>query len=224
MNAEEKAKQQRFIVQNLGGIETQIKALVTTKDAFRAKVNDLTMNGSKDWSPEYVEKELVRVKADIQAKMVTANTDMVKRLEELRGLLRDRDSVLDLSPALGAALSLIQTIGAGLTYDQATMIQANFIHDQSGLRALRDAYKAQGVVSPGAIDGLIYNADSVIDNLKVLAYQGLVQDGSINTFATALSKLAALEGLTVESTPDQAGVMAAVRKAAGLSANPVGMK
>lgn len=217
MTSEEKAKQQRFIVQNLQGIETKIKDLVGVKDKFRAKVNDLTLHGSEMYSPDYVEKELTRLAADLAAQMDAANTDVVRRLEELRGLIAERDAVLDLSnPALTNALALISTIGGGLSFDQAVKINANFVHDQSALRSLKAAYQAKGLTNAGAIDSLLYSADDVIDNLEDLAYKGLVQDGSINTFANALSKLAALEGLMTERMPDVQGAEAALRAAAGL--------
>ncbi len=217
MDAIEKYKQQRMIVQNLQGIDFALKAAVTIKNASRAKISDLNANGTRTYSPEVVSKEIAKAKADILAQMTAVNTDMVKRLEELRTLLHDRDAVLDLSnPALSNALSLISTIGAGLKFEEAVKINANFIHDQSALNALKAAYQAHGVVSPGNIDALRYDTDSVIDNLKVLAFEGLVQDGSVNTFAGALSKLGALEGTTIEKVPDQQGELNSFRAAAGL--------
>jgi len=216
MNTIEKEKQQKMILQNLGGIESKIQSIVSAKDAYRQKLNDLA-TGQTDFSKDYLDRQTDQVKQDWAAKMQAANTDMKNRFEELRGLLHDRDSVLDLSnPALTNALSLIQTIGSNLTFEQAVKINANFVHDQSALRALRDAYKAQSVVVPGNIDAMIYDTDSSINNLENLAYQGLVQDGSINTFASAFSKLAALEGMTTEAMPDQQGDLEALRAAAGL--------
>ena len=216
MNTVEKEKQQRFILQNIGGIASAIQSIVSAKDAYRQKLNDLAV-GRNDFSKDYLDRQIDQVKQDWAAKMQAANTDMKKRFEELRGLLHDRDNVLDLSnPALTNALSLIQTLGSSLTFEQAIKINANFVHDQSALRMLQDAYKAQSVVSPGNIDAMIYNADSSIDNLESLAYQGLVQDGSINFFASAFSKLAALEGMTTETMPDEQGDLEAIRAAAGL--------
>jgi len=150
-------------------------------------------------------------------KMQAAHKQIEKSLEELRGLYKDRDAVLDLdNPALTNALSLILSIGSGLSFEEAVKINANFIHDLSALRAIRAAYKARGVASPGGIDEMIYNADALIDKLKELSYQGLIQEGSINTFAFKLSSLAAHEGLTTEKMPDKLGEIAAIRAAAGL--------
>ena len=217
MNVQEKEKQQKMIVQNIKGIESATAAAVTVKDTFGKKLKDLTMHGSQTYSQEFLEKEIQKVKSDFAAKMTTVNDDIANRLEELRTLIHDRDSVLDLSnPALTSALSLIQTIGSGITYEQATKINANFIHDQSSLTAIRDSYKARGVSNAGKIDSLIYNVEEVIEGLKKLAYDGFVRDGSINTFSAKLGKLATLEGTTVETLPDVQGFNDSVRRGAGL--------
>lgn len=220
MNTIEKEKQQKSIVQNLGGIDLAVKAAVTAKDGYRAKIQDLTQHGTKTYTQEHIEQAMNKIKSDMAASMVTVSQDIAKRLDELGKLIHERDAVLDLSnPALSNALSLIQTIGGGLTYEDAVKINANFTHDQSALNAIRAAYKARGVVSTGKIDSLIYNADEVINGLKELAYQAFVQDGSINFFADKLGKLVSLEGTTIETLPDMQGADEAMRRAAGLRVN-----
>lgn len=217
MNVQEKEKQQKMIVQNLKGIESATAAAVTIKDTFSKKLQDLIMHGSQTYSQEFLEKEIQKVKSDFAAKMTTANDDIAKRLEELRTLIHDRDEALDLSnPALTSALSLIQTIGSNLTYEDAQKINKNFAYDQSALNAIRSAYQAFGVSHTGKIDSLIYNVDEVIEGLKGLAYDGFVRDGSINFFSGKLSKFAALEGATVEALPDAQGANDSIRRAAGL--------
>ena len=217
MNVQEKEKQQKMIVQNIKGIESATAAAVTVKDTFGKKLKDLTMHGSQTYSQEFLEKEIQKVKSDFAAKMTTVNDDIANRLEELRTLIQDRDSVLDLSnPSLGNALNLIQVIGSALTYESAQQINAGFLHDLSALRAIRTAYQSRGATNTGKIDDLIYNADEVIEGLKTLAYDGFVRDGSINFFAGKLSKFAALEGATVEALPDMQGVNDSFRRGAGL--------
>jgi len=217
MNVQEKEKQQKMIVQNIKGIESATAAAVAVKDKFRETMNNLTMHGMETYSQEFLEKKVQETKNDLAAKMTKVNDDIAARLEELRTLINDRDAVLDLgNPALTSALSLIQTIGSGITYEQATKINANFIHDQSSLTAIRDSYKARGVSNTGKIDSLIYNVDEVIEGLKKLAYDGFVRDGSINTFSAKLGKLATLEGTTIETLPDMQGVNDSFRRGAGL--------
>lgn len=221
MNTQEKEKVQKMIVQNLEGIDRANKAAVTAKNAFREKLKALALL-DKDYSQEYMEKELIKLKSDIVEKMVSVNKDIAARFEDLRIMYHDRDAVLDLgNPALPGALSLIATIGGNLTHSQAVKINANFLHDQSALDAIFTAYKSHGVVFNGNIEKLIYNADAKVDELKKLAYEAFVQEGSLNTFANVLSKLAALEGATVESLPDLQGANDAMRLAAGLPVDGV---
>jgi len=222
MNTTEKEKQQKVINILIAGVEFGTRQFVKVKDSYREKLTDLNMNGLAKYSQEYLEKEIEKVKSDFAAQAQKAYDDMVKRLEELRTLLNERDAVLDLSnPALTNALSLIRAIGDDLSHEEAVKINANFVHDQSGLRALRAAYKANGVISPGEIDGMIYSADAVIDHLIDLCYGGFVQEGSINAFASAFSKLAKLEGMTVESTPDAIGLEESFYRGAGLQMPPL---
>ena len=218
MNTEEKEKQQRMIVQNLKGIEFVVAEAVKVKDAFRAKMRDLNMHGTATYSQEYLEKEIQKTKNNHAAVMATTNDQIEKRLDELLVFIRDRDAALDLgNPALTNALALIQTVGAGLSHDRLVKINANFVHDQSALSAIRDAYKAKGITNGGGIDGLIYDVQARIDKLKNLAIDGLLRDGSINYFSTELSKLATLEGTTVENLPDVQAANMAFRRGAGLS-------
>ncbi len=223
MNVAEKAKQQGVINNLISGEDAAIKKAVTQKDGFRAKIQDLQTNGTRDFSAQYVDKKLQEIQVEVLTAMQTAYTDTETRLNQLLGLLQERDAVLDLTnPALSVALSIIPTLGAidstnpGRQFDEAVKINANFVHDQPALRALRTAYLANGIQVTGNIDEMIYDAEKVIENLKELAYQGFVQDGSINTFAVAFSKFAALEGMTTEKMPDPIGADEAMRRAAGL--------
>jgi len=219
---EVKAKAQRMIVQNLKGIEATIKGLVTVKDAFHAKIEALTIHGMETYNQEYLEKEFSKVKEACTAKMAAAYPDMVKRLEELRGLIAERDAALDLAnPTLANALKLIEMMETGdnvSTYETVKKINANFLNDQSSLRALRLAYKGRGIVQTAGLENMLYDADAMVNTLKEYAYQDIVQEGSINHFATAVAKLAALEGTDVEKMPDEQGALALMRAAAGLPA------
>ncbi|MEI7847933.1 MAG: hypothetical protein WCK35_19185 [Chloroflexota bacterium] len=216
MNPQEKERAQKFIVQNIEGITAAIKAAVTAKDEYRKEVNRLTLEG-KEYTPEYKERQLQDLKNRITVRMQNVSVDMGKRLDELKMLLQERDSVLDLNnPALPAALLLIQSIGGAMTFDQAIKINANFIHDQSALTAMAAAYQAQNKENAGNIQALRYNTEDVINNLKTLAYRAFMQEGSINTFAFELSKFAKLEGTTTEALPDQQSAVDSMRYAAGL--------
>lgn len=217
MNVQEKEKQQRFIHLIIGGIDSATNNVVKAKDAYRTKMNELAMGGGATYSQTFLETKIQEERDSFAAKMQNAFADMEKRLNQLRELLNERDAVLDLTnPNLTNALQLIQTIGSGMSFDQAKMINANFVHDQRALTCLYDAYKSFGVTANGNIDSLIYKTDSIINRLIELASDGTVKDGSINFFATEFAKFALLEGQAVESTPDQYAVSEAICRAAGL--------
>ena len=150
--------------------------------------------------------------------MQTKHDELVTSLEQLRKLIQERDQVLDLSnPALTNALTLIQAIGSDMSYEESERINQNFRNDQSALRALRSAYKANHVIMTGSIDQMIYNVNDAINDLLVYAEAGTLMDSTMNEFAGKFSKLAALEGMTTETTPDQIGMEEAMWKAAGLT-------
>lgn len=216
MNLQEKERAQKFITQNLKGIEAVISGAVKSKDEYRANVRKYTVEG-QEYTQDYKEKVLQDLKNKFAVRLQGIYQDILSRLDQLKNLIHDRDSVLDLNnPALSAALILIDAIGEKMTFEQAVKINANFLHDQSALSAIQAAYKAKGMDNPGNIQAWIYNADSVIESLKRSAYESFMQDGSINYFAVAVNKLATLEGTTIEAAPDQQGVTDAIRAAAGL--------
>lgn len=218
MDTQEKAVQQKYIVQNLEGINFTVKKIVTAKNNLAENLKKFGQDNI--YSQEFAEKETAKLKQNHAANMQTQYASVEKSLDELRNLIKERDAMLDLNnPALSSALMIIQNMGQSLTYEAAKNINANFVHDQRALTALRDVYKARGVTMDGGINELIYSVDGVIDNLKNLAYQGIVQEGSINYFASQLAKFAVLEGATVEKMPDVVGANAALRAAAGLPSN-----
>jgi hypothetical protein len=220
MNTIEKENQQKKIVTNIKGIETATAEAVKVKDTYRGILRDLNMHGTQTFSPEYLEKEINKIKGDFAAKMTAVNTNMVKRLDDLQTLIQDRDSVLDLgNPALSSAMTSIQTIGSSLSHEQAVKINQNFYNDQNALNMIRSAYQVHDVINTGKIDGLIYDVESEIEKLKELAYDGFVREGSINTFANRLAKLAEIEGVTIEKNPDKQSLDDSWRRGAGLKVN-----
>jgi hypothetical protein len=217
MNTAEKEKQQKVISLIIEGINFQVQKIVGARNEYREAINKLTAQNDT-YNQEYIERKNREAKDGFQGKMQTMYTDMVGRLEQLRKLVHDRDLVLDLSnPALTNALSLIQAIGGDLSYEEAVKINANFVNDQSGLRAIRAAYKSHGVLSQGNIDEVIYNIDDKINRLLDLAEAGTVMDSTMNGFSSEFSKLAALEGVTVEATADMVGADNAAWRAAGFN-------
>lgn len=213
MNTQEKATQQKYIQSNLTGLGKVIEKLVKDRDGHSEQLQALNMTGGKQFTPEYLEKEMQRVKVNFSVKMTEAYKDIEARLENLRKLLAARDEVLDLTnPAFQTALTLIQAVGEP-SLEQAAQINENFKYDQKALQAIFSAY---GKKDLGGIGKMIYNRDEVIDGLKELANDCTVKEGSVNFFASRLAKLAAIEGVELVANPDDRGTMEAMRRGAGL--------
>lgn len=214
MNTQEKATQQKYIQSNLTGLGAMVTKLVQDRDGHAEQLTALTMNGSRQFTAEYIEAETSKLKSKFAVKMAETYKDIEARLENLRKLLAARDEVLDLTnPALNTALVLIQSANGAPTHEQAAQINENFKHDQKALAAIFSAY---GQKDLGGIGKMVYDRDEVIDGLKELANNCTVKEGSVNYFASKLAKLAAIEGVELEKTPDDRGVMEAFRKGAGL--------
>lgn len=215
MDAVQKKIQQDYIQSNLKGLGAVISKLVKERDEHAAQLQALNMNGGKMFTVEHIELEVSRLKNAFAVKMAETYKDIEARLENLRKLLASRDDVLDLTnPAFHTALTLIQAVGGSPSLEQAIQINENFKFDQKALQAIFAAY---GQKDHGHIMSMIYDRDEVIDGLKELAQNATVKDGSVNFFASRLAKLAAIEGVDLEKTPDDRGVMEAFRKGAGLT-------
>ena len=106
--------------------------------------------------------------------------------------------------------------GAGISSEIVKKINSQFAGDQSSLRALRDIYKARGVVYDGGLDELIYEPESAFEHLGEWAYHSFIKEGSLNEFASAINKVASMEGIDFPKMVDEAGSVSAMRKVSGL--------
>ena len=113
-------------------------------------------------------------------------------------------------------MKLIELSGAEIDTETTRKINDSFAYDQSALQALRDIYKAKGVVYNGDLDKQIYDPESAFNNAREWAYNSMVQEGSLNIFSTAISKIAALEGIDFPKIVDEVGSYNVMRSAAGL--------
>ena len=52
--------------------------------------------------------------------------------------------------------------------------------DQSALRALRDVYKANGVLYDGGLNEQIYEPEMAYESLHQFAYASMIDEGSLN--------------------------------------------
>ncbi len=120
------------------------------------------------------------------------------------------------NPAWANALKLIELSGSSLDPDTVKKINASFAGDRSALRVLRDLYKSHGVVYNGGLDEQIYDPESGFQRLVEHSYSALIREGSLNTLATAISRVAALEGIEFPKMVDEQAAEEVMRRAAGL--------
>ena len=217
MNSQEKVKQQKMIQQNLEGINRAISNLVASKNTYRGVKVEIEKQ-QDTYSPEFLANKTIEEEKKYLNQCQLAYDDFVKRLEELRSLINERDAELDLeNPALSNALKLIEISGNELGYENIRKINSTFVHDQSSLKALQAVYKTRGITNTFGLDSQIYDVNSKIDFLEKLAEDSIVRQGSLNYLASELKKIADIEGQELVATPDEQGFLETMRKGAGLS-------
>ncbi len=84
------------------------------------------------------------------------------------------------------------------------------------LSALRDIYKAQGVIYDGGLADQIYEPGFAFERLRAYAYNSFIREGSLNSLSTAPAKVAKMSGTTFPETTDGEGADDAMWKAASL--------
>jgi hypothetical protein len=84
------------------------------------------------------------------------------------------------------------------------------------LKALRTVYKNNGILYDGGLDAMIYDPLTAYEKLIEFSFSALIQQGSLNTFSSAINRIATMEGIDFPKMIDDAGVTDATRAAAGL--------
>jgi hypothetical protein len=201
---------------NLRGLLSQV---AVARQNYKAKL--ATIEAQKEtFAPEYIG----RLRAEATANMQSFNQASYEKACELvqaltKAAVEKHNQWPNLSdPKLSNALKIIELSGGKLDGDAVRKINEQFTGDTPSLRALQQIYKAQGVVYDGGIDKQLYDPESAGESLSQFAYHVFYQDGSLNTFGTAIGKIAACEGIQFDGMIDQAGVDAVTRAAAGLPA------
>ena len=69
----------------------------------------------------------------------------------------------------------------------------------------------------GGLDEQIYEPESAFERLGEYSYNAFNREGSLNSLASAVSKIAAMEGIEFPNMVDEAGAEEVMRMAAGLS-------
>lgn len=201
-------------------LEKLLRKTVQARQDVKLTVAKLKASG-KDYSPDYIKNQLdpqiVKAQSGLDALHLAGYEKATELLSELNNLVIAKHSKLNLdNPAWTNALKLIELSGADIDTETTRKINESFANDQSALRALRGVYKAKGVVYDGDLDKQIYDPESAFSNVQEWAYTSMMQEGSLNSFATAINKIAAFEGIEFPTMVDEAGFDRAMFSAAGI--------
>lgn len=203
-------------------LEKLLKRVAQARQETKAVIAKLEAS-KKDHSEEAIKSlvnpKIKQAKDNLAAIHQEAFEKAIEILQDLGKDAMEKSSVLNLNnPALANALKLIELSGAGISTETVRKINSRFAGDQAALRALRDIYKAHGVVYDGGLDKQIYEPESAFDHLGEWAYHSFTKEGSLNEFASAINKVASMEGIEFPKMVDEVGSDEVMRSAAGLSA------
>ena len=195
------------------------KVLRQTADERQNYKKALVMlNSQKDtYSSDYIERKALTLHQNLKATNQTAYEKVMALISDLVELAIEKHSKLNLdNPAWTSALKLIELSGPNIDYVTVKKINESFKGDLSAWSALRDIYKARGIINDGSLTDQIYEPKAAFDKLREYAYYSFIQEGSLNELSNAVSKIARMEGIEFPQMVDDAGSIDVMRLAAGL--------
>ena len=206
--------------QKFGELEKILRQTAQARQDLKStivKLNKQRKDYSEERAKEFIDPQIKKAQNGMSALHLAGYEKALGLLDQLNGLAVAKHSKLKLdNPAWQNALKLIELSGAGLDSETVNNINSNFTGDQPALRALRDVYKANGVVYDGELDKQIYDPESAFEHLGEWAYNSFIKEGSLNRFASAINKVASMEGIEFPKMVDEAGSDDVMRAAAGL--------
>lgn len=208
--------------QKFSELEKLLRQAAQTRQDARAsiaKLNAQRKNYSAEYVKDFLDPSIAKVKATLKAYHQDGFEKAARLLQDLSEATIAKHSKLNLeNPAWANALKLVELSGPGLDPETVRKINASFAGDQAALRALRDVYKARGMIYDGGLDQQIYDPESAFERLRDYIYNAFIVQGSLNTLSTAISHVAALEGIEFPKMVDEPGAEEVMRTAAGLAA------
>lgn len=220
----------------LGKISGAIVRAVQIKKNMRAELDELRKKDNilfEQTNPgAYYDKTEFRIKnpgfyrdqeQKIKQKAATAlegpREAVFEALEDLAEAAEERHSIVSIDdPRLSAAIAIIQASGAGIDFDTAVSINAQFEGDQNSLATLKNIYASHECKNDGSIDKLIYNLNNVMNTIRINGVSRAFQpDGLLNVLADKIAIIAAGEGFEFDPKPDDNGLIASFSKITGIS-------
>lgn len=121
-------------------------------------------------------------------------------------------------PKFSSAIAIIQAAGAGIDFDTAASINAQFEGDQNSLVTLKSIYVSQKCQYDGGIDRYIYSLKDVMGTIRIsgFIYQAFRPEGLVNRLAVHIAKIAKGEGFEFDPNPDENDLIAEFSKSSGI--------
>lgn len=204
-------------------LETILRSVLGARVTFKQVISKLDAS-RKDYKEDYINAYILPEKQKAREQVKALEQSSYERvsvlLKDLEALAIAKAQNLDYlkSPEWSGLLQTISMAGDKLNSDTVRVMVNQYAGNQAALRSLRDILQAR-VSYDGKISDLIYEPETAYENLREWAFSSLIQDGSVNSFATKLSKIAALEGIDFPATIDENGFNNSVRRGAGLPVN-----
>jgi hypothetical protein len=197
-------------------LERTLKEAVAARHTYNSEMAKL--EAQKDtYTEEYLNEKKKRARQQLRAVQQEQHEEMVRLLKGLQEKVEEKHGSLNLdNMAYQSALKTIELAGSKIPADVVQSINSSLKGNMPALKALRAVYEAQGIAYTGDIDEYIYDIPATYESLRKTSYQSIVQEGSLNSLATAISKVVKKEGFEFPTMVDDAGYDSALRKAAGL--------
>ena len=170
-------------------------------------------------NPGFYREQKARIKDKAASPLKAQNGLVVEDIDELKEAAKARHAIVSIDdPKFSSAIAIIQAAGAGIDFDTASGINAQFKGDQNSLATLKSIYLSQKCQHDGGIDKLIYNLKDVLNAIRVngLILQAFQPEGFVNRLAMHIAKIAEGEGFEFDPKPDDNDLIAEFSKRSGV--------
>jgi len=199
-------------------LESHLRALAKSRDELRATLARIEAQRTT-YSDSYTDSVQAAAKDAHTKSLQAAYERACELIDEAMNQASINAAVwknLD-SPRLANALKIIELSKGELQAEDKRKIVNEFVGDPQSLRALRQVFKSMGSSYDGGISDLLYNPGEAATALKQIAMNAIIQNGSLNSLASSIRKIASREGIDFPALIDEAGATEAIRVSAGLA-------
>lgn len=197
-------------------LEKTLREAVAARQTYKSELAKLERQ--KDtYSEEYLNEKTKKARQQLRAVQREQHEEMVRLLTGLQEKVEEKHGSLNLdNMAYQGALKTIELAGSKLPADVINNINSSLKGNMPALKAIRAVYEAQDMAYTGDIDEYIYDIPDTYDSLRRQSHDSIVQEGSLNSLATSISKAVKREGFEFPTMVDEDGFQDMMRQASGL--------